>query len=127
VLSDAVRRFLLEDIASIERLDILLLMHRHLERWWAAQTLGGELGMSVDVAQVHLETLCARNLLEVRIAESLLYRYQPGTPWLSQLVDDVSRVHDADRSHVVALMANAPRGVRLFAEAFRFWKGTSDG
>jgi hypothetical protein len=127
VLSDAVRRFLLQDIASIERLDVLLLMHRHTERWWAAQAVCLELGMSIETAQSHLERLCAGNLLEVRIADALLYRYHPGTTWLSQLVEEVSRAHYVDRGDLLALMTHTSRGVRLFADAFRFRKGKADG
>jgi hypothetical protein len=127
VISEEVRQFLAEDVASLERLDVLLLMRRHVERWWAAHTLSGELGLPVDVAQMHLEKLCGRNLLEVRIAESVIYRYQPATSWLADLVDEVSRVHYADRHSIVALVAGPPEGVRLFAEAFRFRKGKPHG
>lgn len=127
MISDAVRRFLLEDIGSIERLEVLLLMHQHLETWWEAHALSTALGMPVEAAQAHLERLCARNLLEVRVAGSLIYRYQPGTGWLSQLVEDVSRAHHTDRRGVLALVASPSESVRLFADAFRIRKDKSHG
>jgi hypothetical protein len=126
VISISVRRFLRQDIASLECLDVLLLMRRHVERWWGAQHLAEELSMPAEMAQMQLERLSARNLLNVRIAESVIYRYHPGTDWLAELVDDVSRVHYADRQAVHDLVSETRRGASLFAEAFRIRKDPSD-
>ncbi|HWN41264.1 MAG TPA: hypothetical protein VNW71_03535, partial [Thermoanaerobaculia bacterium] len=70
VLSDAVKHFLTGAVVSVERLDVLLFLYRHANRWWAAEKLAAELEMPADAVQSHLEHLSARNLLEVRIAES---------------------------------------------------------
>jgi hypothetical protein len=102
-------------------------MRRHVERWWGAQHLAEELSMPADTAQTQLERLSARNLLDVRIAESVIYRYHPGTDWLAALVDDVSRAHYADRQTVRDLVSGARRGTSQFADAFRFRRDTPDG
>ena len=73
VLSEAVKHFLVDDVASVERLDVLLFLYRHAKRWWAAPKLSAELEMPTDAVQSHLEHLSARNLLEVRIAESVIF------------------------------------------------------
>jgi predicted ArsR family transcriptional regulator len=127
-LSDAVRRFLTEDVVSVGRLDLLLFLYRHPSRWWAAEKLATELEMPAEAVQAHLEHLSARNLLDVRIAEAVIYCYKPGREELSRLVEDLARVHYLHRDAVVAALAGRPAdSARLFAEAFQFRKGKRDG
>lgn len=126
-ISGPVRRFLRQDIASPECLYVLLLMRRHMERWWGAPQLAQELSFSAETVQVQLERLSVRNLLDVRIAESLIYRYHPGSDWLARLVDDISRAHDADHQGVHDLVSGTKHGPFLFAEAFRVRKDRPDG
>lgn len=123
-LSDAVRRFLTESIGSVERLNLLLFLHRHPARWWAARALAEELEMPADTVQSHLEHLSARNLLDVKIAESVIYCYKPGREELSALVEEVARAHYLHRDDVVATLAPRLAGsARLFAGAFQLRKG----
>lgn len=127
-LSDPVRRFLTDDVVTVERLNLLLFMHRHASRWWAARTLAAELEMPADAVQLHLEHLSARNLLDVRIAESVIYRYLPAREELSELVEEVARAHYLHRDAVVAVLASRLNGsARLFADAFQLRKGKRDG
>jgi predicted ArsR family transcriptional regulator len=127
-LSDAARRFLTDDIGSVERLNLLLFLHRHATRWWAAPALAAELEMPADTAQSHLEHLGARNLLDVRIAESVIYCYKPGREDLATLVEEVARAHYLHRDDVIAVLAHRRAGsARLFADAFQLRKGKRDG
>ena len=123
-LSDAGRRFLADAVGSVERLNLLLFLHRHAARWWAAKALAAELEMPADTVQSHLEHLGARNLLDVRIAESVIYCYKPGREELSALVEEVARAHYLHRDDVVAVLAQRRAGsARLFADAFQLRKG----
>ena len=127
-LSDAMRRFLTDSIGSVERLNLLLHLHRYPTRWWAAQALAAELEMPADTVQTHLEHLSARNLLDVRIAESVIYCYKPGREELSALVEEVARAHYLHRDEVAAVLAQRLTGsARLFADAFQIRKGRRDG
>ncbi len=127
-LSAATRRFLTDDIGSVERLNLLLFLHRHNRRWWSAQPLAEELGMPADTVQLHLEHLSACNLLDVRIAESVVYCYKPGRQELSELVEEVAQAHYAQRDAVVAVLARHGGGsAQLFADAFQIRKGRQDG
>jgi hypothetical protein len=119
---------LTRDIVSVERLDVLLHMHRHAMRWWGAQTLAAELEMPADTLQAHLEHLSTRNLLDVRIAKSVIYCYKPGREDLSRLVDDVARAHYFNRDAVVAVLTGkTSASAKLFADAFQLRKGKRDG
>jgi hypothetical protein len=112
----------------VERLEVLLLMHRQADKWWTAHALSVALRMPPEAAESHLDALSTLNLLDVRVAESLLYRYQPGRPELSSLVDEVAGANYANRNAIAELLARRPsEGLRLFAEAFRFWKGPDNG
>lgn len=127
-LSNVSRRFLTESIGSLERLGLLLFMHRHPTRWWTAETLAAELEMPADVAQSNLEQLSARNLLDVRIAESVIYCYKPGREDLSNIVEEVAKAHYFHRDAVVAVLTGRlADSARLFADAFQFRKGKRDG
>jgi hypothetical protein len=123
-LSDAVKRFLTDVVVSVERLDVLLFIHRSAARWWPAEKLAPELGMPADTVQTHLEHLSARNLLDVRIAEAVIFCYKPAKEELSRLVEEVAKAHYSHRDAVVAVLTGHPsESARLFAEAFQFWKG----
>jgi hypothetical protein len=122
-IPETVRRFLSDQIGSIERLDLLLFLHRHPTRWWAAQALAAELGMPADAVQSHLEHLSTRNLLDVRVAESVIYCYKPGREDLAQLVEDVAQAHYRQRDVLLAaLTRRPPDSARLFADAFQLRK-----
>ena len=124
-IPDDVRRFLTDQIGSAERLDLLLFLHRHPTRWWAAQALAAELEMPADAVQSHLEHLSARNLLDVRVAESVIYCYKPGREDLAQLVEDVARAHYRHRDALLAALARRVSDpARLFADAFQLRKDT---
>lgn len=128
-LPDAVKHFLTDDIVSVERLDVLLFLHRHAKRWWPAQKVSAELEMPADAVQAHLEQLSARNLLEVRIAEAVIFCYKPVSEELSRLVETVASLHYRHRDDVVAVLTGhqPSDGARLFAEAFNFRKGRRNG
>lgn len=127
-LSDAARRFLLDDVSSVERLTVLLFLHRWAARWWDAQTLAAEVEMRAETVEPHLEHLSARNLLDVRIATSVLYRYRPGREELAGLVEEVARAHFLHHDVVAAVLDRpASDEARLFAAAFHLRKGKRDG
>lgn len=126
-LTDPVRLFLIQAIGSIERLDLLLLMRRHADRWWTARALADELHVSPDVVESDLGLLGARNLISVRIAQDVLYQFSPGTSELQHFVDALSQAHSADRRTVAALVTRpVSEEARRFAEAFRLRKGSRD-
>lgn len=126
-IPDTVRRFLIDEIGSAERLDLLLFLHRQGTRWWAAEALATELGMPAAAVQSHLEHFSARNLLDVRVAESVIYCYKPSREDLSRLVEEVARAHYRHRNALLAVLAHrASESARLFAEAFQLRKDKRD-
>jgi hypothetical protein len=87
-----------------------------------------DLQMPVEAAQAHLEHLGTCNLVDVRVAESVRYRYEPGTGELAHVVDQVADAHYHHRDAVAHVLALTPgEGIRLFADAFRLRRGPRDG
>jgi hypothetical protein len=128
VFSDELQRFLVNDIGSVERLDVLLFLYRHRPQWWGAQKLASQLEMLADTVQTHLERLSARNLLDVKLAESVLFCYGPGNESLARLVDAIALAHYTNRDEVVGVLTHRPpKGARLFAEAFHLQNRKRDG
>ena len=129
LLPESAIHFLTNDIVSVERLDLLLFLYRNAKRWWGAQKLSTELEMPADAVQSHLEHLSARNLLDVQIAESVIFCYKPGSEELSRLVEAVASTYYHHRDAVVTVLTQKQTtdSARLFAEAFHFRKGRRNG
>jgi hypothetical protein len=76
-LSSRASAFLRESIRSVHELDTILVLHRDPSRWWSAEQIAKELSLRADVATRALETLAGRNLLDVRVGETLAYCWAP--------------------------------------------------
>jgi hypothetical protein len=117
-LSDTAREFIRTHIASLIQLDAALML-RADPGWWSAERLASELTVTVDVARHALEALAARNLLDVRIANELTYRF---APWHASAADAMS---DAAANSYEAREVVVRRGrtaAERFADAFRVRK-----
>jgi len=126
-IPDTVRRFLTDQIGSAERLDVLLFLYRHAARWWAAQALAAELEMPAAAVESHLEHLSARNLLDVRVTDSVIYCYEPSREDLSRLVEEIARTHYKHRDALLAVLVHrGSDSSRLFADAFQLRKEKRD-
>ena len=90
-------------------LAVVLRLRQETNRWWSANALALELSLSIADAQRHLEHLTSLNLLDVRVSDSVLYRYHPGTPELANLVDQVADAHAEHRDLIIATLAGPTR------------------
>lgn len=80
-----------------------------------------ELGLTATGARGDLETLTARGLLEVRVAEEIAYRYAPKTPDLARYCDTLAQFYITSRLAVLTFVANESRSsIKRFSDAFRF-------
>lgn len=71
----------------------------HHERWWDAEMIHHELGISIEQARAALDRLARRNLLDIRVTYTVRYQFRPATPNLKAgvlaLVDAYRRRRDA--------------------------------
>lgn len=122
-----VRRFLDDRIDSVEQLEILLLLQRYAERSWNASAVADALGLTPRTAETHLERLCQRDLLDVRLGDAVRYRYSPATPELVDCVRQVVEAYREQRATILAFVtARRLRALQDFSDAFRI-KEDNDG
>lgn len=113
-----IARFLGERVCTASRLELLLAVFRTADRWQSAEALARQLGMAPDLVASNLEQLCAAGLLDVRIAESLIYR-AGADPETHALLDETATLYYRDRDLVLSAFARGgSRSAALFARAF---------
>jgi hypothetical protein len=111
--------FLRSRVVSVERLEALLLLQRTPDRWWSAQAVADELGVSPASMAAALDALCAQNLLDVRVAQSLLFRYRPAGTEDEGSVRELVEAYRTRRLLVLKVVMPANESIRQFADAFR--------
>jgi membrane carboxypeptidase/penicillin-binding protein len=120
VLTADAREFARTRLGSILQLDVALLLRARGDSWWTVERVAEELRIGVDVARQALESLASRNLLDVRIANDLAYRYAPWHESAARLMTEIAANHYEARE-IVARGAAASVATR-FADAFRIRK-----
>ena len=76
-ITEETRRAIETHLRTVEELDVLLLLGREPERYWSSTAAAEATGLPPRVTAGVLELLAARNLLDVRLGEALLYRFDP--------------------------------------------------
>ena len=120
-LSESADQFLHSRIGSMLHLEILLLLRRDVQQWFIPAALAAALRVSVDSTERALELLGAANLIDVKIGNSLAYRFAPIDEGVRPLIDEMATLHYEDRQALEAVLATR-RGAgaaRAFADAFR--------
>jgi hypothetical protein len=114
---EAVRALLTGSIDSIEKLELVALLHHHPVAWTAI-TAGEQLRIPASAAATALEELRAAGVLEVEAGAGYRVRADEA---LSQLVE----LYDSDRIAIMTLMATIAldrirtSAAHTFADAFR--------
>jgi hypothetical protein len=115
-------------VRSIEELEVLLFLARDRRRYCSADTISAETGLAVRSVAAALEVLAARNLLDVRIAEAVLYRLDPTSPGTEACVERTLGAAWRDRASVLKTVLGGASAAHDFADAFRVGrKRGSDG
>lgn len=120
MLTAGAREFARTRLGSILQLDIALLLRTSGNSWWTADRVAEELRVGVDLARQALESLASRNLLDVRIANDLAYRYAPWHESAARIMTEIAANHYEARE-IVARGAAGSVAAR-FADAFRVRK-----
>jgi hypothetical protein len=107
-------------IATLEQLELLLLLMQAPDRWWDARSASSELGLHPESSRRALDHLAAHNLLAIRVTGDVRYQYQPGEPGLADAARAFAETFRAQRAAVLQLVVRRERrSIRDFAEAFR--------
>jgi hypothetical protein len=126
-LDSATRQAVLRHLRTVEQFEILLLLARDTTRYWSPAAAGAELGVSESTARTALDALASRNLLDVRIGESVLYRLDPTPSATARAAERILVAARTRRTAVLTAIAAGRRAVGDFADAFRISKRRRDG
>ena len=119
VLPSELRVFLHSCIESIEQVELLLFL-RGSERMRTAREIATALRMPIAIARSDVETLAARGLLEVRVAEEIAYRYRPKSEDLVRYCDLLAQYYITSRQAVLVFVATESRqSIKRFSDAFK--------
>ena len=106
-LRGVVRRY----IESPSQLELLAAMAENPARAWDAQNVVDTFAVPLAQARQDLERLCGRNLLDVRVANTVIYRFAPGSPEISEAIGVLLSAYRS-RPVMVAALASSPARVR---------------
>ena len=118
-ISEDVKIFIREQIQTVPKLEVLLLLHRDQSRSFTLAEIANELGFENDTAQEQLTSLEAIGLIETDKDKSK-FRYHPGNPTFGSIVDNLAIAYRKQRVNILsAILAKDPNKVRSFVEAFK--------
>ena len=119
-LSPASKDFVRAHLGSLIQLDVALLLQSDPEIWWSAERVASHLRVSTDIARESLEKLASRNLLDVRIASDLTYRFAPWHQSAAEMMNEIAANHYEARESAARGGSASP--AQRFADAFRIRK-----
>jgi hypothetical protein len=107
---EVVGAFVMQQIFSIEQLEVLLFLRRNPARPWTPEEVSRELRGSKPSIMRRLTDLCARGLVRsIEGEEEFVFVYSPRTPQLAESVGVLAAVY-AERPHsIIRLIYSKPR------------------
>lgn len=118
-ISESVKRFVREQIQTVPKLEVLLLLHREQSRSFSPAEVANELGLESDTALEQLAALETIGLIETNSNKSN-YQYHPANKKLGSIVDRLAIAYPKQRVPILsAILAEEPHKVRRFVEAFK--------
>ena len=118
-ISEELRRFIKDEIQTVLRLEVLLLLHDQQSRSFNAVEIANELGFETEATQDQLRALETIGLAIQSTNESR-YKYQPINAKLGSTVEQLAAAYSTQRVPILSLiLADNFDRTRLFAEAFR--------
>jgi hypothetical protein len=119
-ISRGLKSFVKEQVQSVFRLEVLLLLHGAQTRSFTNAEVANELGFEAEVAHEQLEALAGNRLLSRCGNDELRYRYDPTDQQAATMVDQLAMAYAKQRVPILSLiLAEHSDRVRRFAEAFR--------
>jgi len=119
-ISTALRELLQQRLATLEQVEIVLLLRRDPSRSWTAPDVAAELGSAPEAAAMRLFLLASSGLIVFEPAGLPRYRYEALDADLDTLLGELADVCERDRETIAALVGTPSSDpIRSFADAFR--------
>ena len=122
-IPEDVARFVIEKIESVTQLETLLLLRGNKEKEWSVEGLAARLYVSEEQTAHLLLSLNAMGFATASGHEPPVYRYEPVSDELDQILVRVAEFYAKHLVPITNLIhSKAKPRVQEFAEAFRFRK-----
>jgi hypothetical protein len=123
LIPEDVAQFIIEKIDSVAQMEALLLLRDNAEQQWNAADVAKRLYIDDEQAGKVLARLQEEKLLVLEPSKPFFYRYNPGSPALSEIVDRVAQFYSKHLVPITNLIHSKPKSrVQEFADAFKFRK-----
>ena len=123
LIPEDIAQFIIEKIDSVAQMEALLLLRENPQQQWDVAAVAKRLYIDDEQAGTLLVRLQEQELLVSEQSESFSYRYKPGSPALSQMVDRMGEFYSKHLVPVTNLIHSKPKSrVQEFADAFKFRK-----
>jgi hypothetical protein len=118
-LTSEVHELIARAFDSVESIEIMMLLRRSPQTFWAAAAVAEQLGMKPEVAAAKLDALQRQDILQKGEATGA-FRYAPAGEALNQQVEELAAEYTGRRANVINTIysANIER-LRAFSDAFR--------
>ena len=122
-IPDELRRFLLSGALSVPHVEAILQLRHDAVHAWDPQSLAARLYVRGGRAAELLADLCDIGVARLLAADPPSYLYEPATPELAALLDQLEYAYGAQLVAVTRLIHSAEERKALnFADAFRLGK-----
>lgn len=119
-ISEELRSFIKDNIRTVLRLEVLLLLHDQQPKSFSAAEIAHELGFEIEATQDQLTALETLGLAIQSTTDESKYEYHPVNTTLGSTVDQLAAAYSTRRIPILtALFADNSHRPRLFAEAFK--------
>jgi hypothetical protein len=124
-LPDPLRRFILASIPSVPYLEAVLLLRSDPGAVWDAKRIAQRLYLRPAVARELLAQLAAAGMAAPAPDEDSGFRFQPESPELAAMLEQVAHAYAVDLVGVTGLIhSRIDKRAQQFADAFRWRKET---
>lgn len=115
-----VKQFILERIESVAYLEALLLLRSKPEALWSSGAVANRLYIDQKQTAELLARLDADGFVTLAGEDGPVYRYQPATAHLQQMMDSLAEFYGKHLVPITNLIHSKPKNrVQEFADAFR--------
>lgn len=120
-IPNEVLEFISDHIASMEQIEVLLLLSSRPEQEWTVEKVFGQIQSSPASVLVRLREFCDRGLLIEK--PNQLYQYSPRNEKLAHAVRLLALTYKERRIKIIELIYRQPTdSVQSFADAFKLRK-----
>lgn len=119
-IPEDVRRFILTSIPSVPYLEAMLLLRVDADKPWDAKRVAQRLYLNEKAVEQLLADLCSAQIL---VCTDDLYRYQPASDDLRDMIGRVARVYARNLVGITDLIhSEMSKKAQQFADAFKWRK-----